>query len=101
MTEIVCEPTPRTVALVVTLALPLVSETVPSVTPLVVSLNVTVPVGVGPEDEGVTLAVKVTPSPNTDGLMEVVRTEVLAEPTELTICDKVSEFAERKFVLSL
>ena len=65
---VICwEPPRNVVGAVVMLALPLPSNVaVPRVNPLVVSLNVTVPVGVGPDVE-FTFAEKVTGWPKVEG----------------------------------
>ena len=69
-------------------ACPPVSVPVPSVVAL--SLNVTVPVGVpAPGDTAVTVAVKVTDWPNTDGLNEEASAVLLL--ARLTVCVTVAE----------
>ena len=73
---------------VMKVACPAISAPVPSV--VAPSLNVTVPVGVpAPGAVAVTVAVKVTDWPNTDGLTEEA-TPVLV-PALLTVCVKLTE----------
>lgn len=74
-------------------ALPLLSVPVPSVVEL--SLKVTVPVGVPPDD--VTVAVKVTDSPKVDGFTdEATEVELVAA---LTVCVNAADVLPLKSVL--
>src|SRR4029077_21082563 len=80
-------------------AVPPDSVPVPTLTPL--SLNVTVPVGVpAPLPEALTVAVKVTTSPKTDGLFGDELTAVLLLDT-VTVWLKVLDVLVEKFVSPL
>ena len=76
-------------------AVPLLSGPVPKV--VAPSLKVTVPVGVPePGADAVTVAVKVTDCPNTDGFCELMTAVVL--PPWFTVCVSVDDVLPAKFV---